>query len=181
MKYTHRNIPAQISRSHRSIHTCYCYSPSLCKHQIWMVYSSHSLCACASMSTCVCRVCMCVCVRRLESSRTFIYYVAGEEIEWGWVIWWHILKGLHSPLFLSPLHFPIRTFNIGQCLKKWTRLQFIFNINGAQGNTMYMRAFLSYLTFLLSADSFQSTKVFSGVFLLPVTMCDHRHCTWPRD
>lgn len=110
---------------------------------------------CVHVQACrrVCAECACVCVRRLESSRTFIYYVAGEEIEWGWVKWWHILKGLHSPLFLSPLRFPIRTFNIGQCLKKWSRLQFIFNINGAQGNTMYMRAFLSYLTFLLSADS----------------------------
>lgn len=129
----------------------FCYSPSLCQHQIWMGYSSHSLCVHVQACRRVCRVCMCV--RRLESSRTFIYYAAGEEIEWGWVIWWHILKGLHSSLFLSPLLFPVRTFDIGQCLKKWASLQFRYYINGAQGNTMYMRAFLNHLTFLLLGDS----------------------------
>lgn len=43
---------------------------------------------CVHVQACrrVCAECACVCVRRLESSRTLIYYVAGEEIEWGWVI-----------------------------------------------------------------------------------------------
>lgn len=41
---------------------------------------------------------VCMCVMRLESSRTFIYSVAGEEIEYGWVIRWHFHKGLHSSL-----------------------------------------------------------------------------------
>lgn len=121
------------------------------------------------------RVCT-VCVRRLESSRTFIYYVAGEEIEWGWVIWWHIHKGLHYTLFLSPL--PIGTFDTGQCLKKWASIQFIFIINGAYGDIMYVKVFLRYLTFLLSADSSKSTKTFCSVFIPAVTMCHHPHYTW---
>lgn len=146
-----QKYPSTKVQSHHSVHTCYCYSPSLCQHQIWMGYSSHSLCVRVQACRRVCRAYMCV--RRLESSRTFIYYVAGEEIERSWVRWWHILKGLHSLLFLSPLLFPIRTFDIGQCLKKWASLQFRFNINGARGNTMYMRAFLNHLTFLLLGDS----------------------------
>lgn len=54
------------------------------------------VCSCECVYMCVYNVCMCV--MRLDSSRTFIYSVAGEEIEWGWVIWWHFHKGLHYSL-----------------------------------------------------------------------------------
>lgn len=97
--HTHRCRRAHIqAQSHDSIHSCYYYSPSICKHQIWMVWTRQSPCARASVSTCVYNMCMCV--MRLESSRTFICSVAAEEIEWGWVIWWHFHKGLHY----SPSH-----------------------------------------------------------------------------
>lgn len=54
--HTHWNISAH-SQSQHSVHTCYCYSPSLCKHQIWMVYSSCS--PCVHGQACQ-RVCVCV-------------------------------------------------------------------------------------------------------------------------
>lgn len=79
-KHTHTEISQHI-RSHNTAST--------------RVIATHHLFVNIKYEWCtqvVLRVCMgkpvnvCVCVRRLESSRTFIYYVAGKEIEWGWVI-----------------------------------------------------------------------------------------------